>query len=170
VEFNFAGPTTPPAPIFPGVNTLLFSASDTPVPDVVALGATCPSNDGIPLTVNIPGNTGTGAFAVATINVGAAGDITVTADTGSANLPLGVTVCRTNPVTGACIAPPSSSVVATMGAGVTATFSIFVKGTGVAIPFDPASKRIFVRFKDGSNITRGSTSVAVRTHSPACAP
>jgi hypothetical protein len=65
---------------------------------------------------------------------------------------------------------PSSSAVATMGAGTTATFAIFVQGTGTAIPFDPATKRIFVRFKDGSNVTRGATSVAVRTHSPACAP
>ncbi len=149
---------------------MLLSASDIPVPDVVALAATCKSNDGIPLTVNIPGNTGTGAFAVATYNVGTAGDLTVTADTNGGSLPVSLTVCQTNPVTGACLAPPSGSVVATMGAGATATFSLFVKGSGTAIPFDPATKRIFVRFKDGSNVTRGATSVAVRTHSPACAP
>ena len=31
------------------------------------------------------------------------------------------------------------------------------------MPFDPAANRIFVRFKDAGNVTRGSTSVALRT-------
>jgi hypothetical protein len=34
--------------------------------------------------------------------------------------------------------------------------------TGV-VPFNPASNRVFVRFKDAGNVTRGSTSVAVMT-------
>ena len=46
--------------------------------------------------------------------------------------------------------------------GQTPTFGIFVTGTGT-VPFDPASNRIFVRFKDGAGVTRGATSVAVRT-------
>ena len=41
-----------PAPNFVGLNTLLLSASATPVPDIVALAATL-TNDGI---VNIPGD------------------------------------------------------------------------------------------------------------------
>jgi hypothetical protein len=47
-------------------------------------------------------------------------------------------------------------------ANATSTFGIFVQATG-NVPFDPAVNRIFVRFKDGGAVTRGSTSVAVRT-------
>ena len=56
----------------------VMSASTTPTPDVVALAASAD-----PGYVDIPGNIGAGAFAVATVNVGAAGAITATADTGS---------------------------------------------------------------------------------------
>ena len=47
-------------------------------------------------------------------------------------------------------------------AGATPTFSIFALGTG-PIPFDAATNRIFVRFTDQGGVTRGATSVAVRT-------
>ena len=50
----------------------------------------------------------------------------------------------------------------TINANATPTFGIFVQGNG-NVPFDPALNRIFVRFKDGGGVTRGSTSVAVRT-------
>ena len=49
-----------------------------------------------------------------------------------------------------------------INANATPTFGIFVQSNGT-VPFDPAANRIFVRFKDGDNVTRGSTSVAVRT-------
>ena len=140
-----------------GPDTLLFSASATPVPDIVALGATL-NNDGI---VNIPGTTGTGVFAVATVNVGASGSITASADTGSANLPVTLTLCQTNPTTGACLASPSGSVTTTINANATPTFGIFVAGTGT-VAVNLATNRITVRFKDGGGITRGATSVAVR--------
>ena len=51
----------------------------------------------------------------------------------------------------------------TGAAGAMPTFSFFVSGTGRVVPFDPGTNRVFVRFKDGSLATRGSTSVAVRT-------
>ena len=141
-----------------GLNTVLLSASNTAVPDIVALAATT-TNDGI---VNVAGSTGTGAFAVATVNVGATGTITASADTGGLALPVNISLCQTNPTTGQCISAVGPSVTTQINANATPTFGIFVQGIG-NVSFDPAANRIFVRFKDGGNVTRGSTSVAVRT-------
>ena len=74
-----------------GLNTLLLSASNTPVPDIVALAATT-GNDGI---VNIPGASGTGVFALATVNVGIGDTIAASADTGLTGLPVQITLCQT---------------------------------------------------------------------------
>ena len=158
LQLSFACANTNPAPITVGLNTLLLSASTTPVPDIVALAATT-TNDGI---VNIPGTNGIGAFAVATVNVGASGSINASADTGSAALPVNISLCQTNPGSGQCISTIGSSVTTQINTGATPTFAIFVQGGG-NVPFDPAANRIFVRFTDGGNVTRGSTSVAVRT-------
>ena len=156
-QFSFDCANSGPAPINTGLNTLLLSASATPVPDIVALAATL-TNDGI---LNIPGANGTGAFAVATVNVGVSGSITASADTGGASLPVIIFICQTNPGTGACLASPSNTVATTINANATPTFAVFVQGSG-NVPFDPAANRIFVRFSSGG-VTRGSTSVAVRT-------
>jgi hypothetical protein len=158
VQLSFGCTNTNPAPISSGLNTLLFSASDMPVPDIVALTATL-TNDGI---VNLPGTNGAGAFAVATVNMGASASITASADTGVAVLPGVVNICETNPANGQCISAINASVTTQINANATPTFGIFVQGSG-NVPFDPAANRIFVRFKDGGGVTRGSTSVAVRT-------
>jgi hypothetical protein len=158
VQLNFDCANSSTVPTLSGINTLLFSAALTPVPDIVALAATL-INDGI---VNVPGATGTGAFAVATVNVGATGTITASADTGSAVLPVSINLCETNPATGQCISSIGPSVTTQINANATPTFGIFVQGNG-DVPFDPAANRIFVRFEDGGGVTRGSTSVAIRT-------
>jgi uncharacterized repeat protein (TIGR03803 family) len=157
-QFAFACSEAGPAPIISGLNTLLLSASPMPVPDIVALAAT-PTGDGI---VSVPGTNGTGAFAVAAVNVGASGGITASADTGDAGLPVTLSICETNPVNGQCMSSPGASVTTQIDAGATPTFGIFVTGTG-NVPFDPATNRIVVRFKDSGGVTRGATSVAVRT-------
>jgi hypothetical protein len=154
---SFDCTNTNPAPINTGLNTLLLSVSTTPVPDIIALAITS-TNDGI---IDVPGAAGTGAFAVATVNVGASGNITATADTGGAALPVNLFICQTNPGTGACLASPSGGVTTTINANATPTFAVFVQGNGT-VPFDPAVNRIFVRFSSGG-VTRGSSSVAVRT-------
>ena len=157
VQLSFDCTNTNPAPINTGLNTLLLSVSTTPVPDIIALAITS-TNDGI---IDIPGAAGTGAFAVATVNVGASGSIIATADTGGAALPVNLFICQTNPGTGACLASPAGGVTTTINANATPTFAVFVQGNGT-VPFDPAANRIFVRFSSGG-VPRGSTSVAVRT-------
>lgn len=168
VPLYFDCANTGPAAILPGVNTLTLAALDSAGPDVIALSAT-PSADGI---LSIPVPPGVAAFAVAAANVGAAGTITATADTGGpagtltaaaeAGLPLTLTLCQTDPL-GACTNPlfPESHVVVEVDPGETLTFSIFATASD-AIAFDPAAHRITVRFVD-TGIERGSTSVAVRT-------
>jgi hypothetical protein len=158
IALSFAGTNTVPVQTIIEVNTLLGSASANPVPDIVALAAS--ADPGI---VDIPGANGTGVFAVATVNVGASGSITMTADTGGVNLPVRILLCQTNPQTSACLPPgPAASVTTVINAGATPTFGVFVTGTG-AVPFDPANNRIFFRAKDAGGVTRGATSEAVRT-------
>jgi hypothetical protein len=157
VQFGFDCTNGDIAPVVSGLNTLLLSASTTPVPDIVALAATLTS-DGI---ANVPGTTATGVFAVATSNVGTGGSITVSADTGSANLHVSGTIGNPRGAT-VCPASPTPTVTAQINANATPTFGIFGAGTGT-VSFDPANNRGFVRFKDGGGVTRGSTGVAVRT-------
>ncbi len=144
-----------------GVNTLLLSVNATAQPDVIALVAT-PSADG---TLRTAGAGAAQAFSVATVNVGAGGPITVTADTGDVTLPVQITLCQTNPNTGACLSPPAASVPnVTIAQNATPTFSVFVTPQ-TAIPFFPSVVRLSVRFKDAGGTTRGSTSVALSTGS-----
>ncbi len=158
VRLRFGCENLTPASEISGVNTVQLSASDDAVADVVALAQTI-SNDG---TVRVPGSSGVNAFSVATVNVGATSDIEVTADTGSATLPLNISLCQTDPNTGACQGSAGTNVETTVDAGATPTFSVFVQARG-SVPFDPAVNRVFVRFRDSSGTVRGSTSVAVTT-------
>ena len=157
VDFNFACANAPvAAPVVTGVNTLLLSASVVPTPDIVALAAT-PGNQGI---VTVTG--GVGAFAVATINLGTPGAVTVSANLGGAALPVTLSICQTVPTTGVCMGAPAGSVSTSIDADATPTFAIFLQASGT-VPFLPATNRVFVQFADASNAIRGVTSVAVQT-------
>ena len=138
IQLSFDCANTDPAPIISGLNTLLFSASATPTPDIMALVATL-SGDGI---VNIPGTNGTGVFAVATVNMGAGDTLTVSADTGGASLPVNVFICQTDPQTSACLSPPANSVTTMILSNETPTFGVFVAADG-DISFFPEINRIF---------------------------
>jgi len=146
-----------PASINLGVDTLVVSAANTPVPDIIALAAS-----GDPGYVDIPGTTGTGVFAVATVNLGVDATITASANTGSATLPVTLTLCQTNPTTGGCLAAPAPSVTTDIQPNATPTFGIFVTGNAT-VGDSPGTNRIFVGLTDSGGILRGETSVAVRT-------
>ena len=158
IQLEFSCANAGAAATIVGLNTFSLSASTTPVPDIVALAATL-TGDGIS---RIPGVTGTGVFSVATVNVGAASTISVSADTGGAALPVSVVMCETNPGNGACLEAPAETVESQMASNSSATFSFFVQANG-SVPFDPAANRIFARFRDTTGGVRGSTSVAVTT-------
>jgi virginiamycin B lyase len=158
VVLGFACSGVSTAPSTTGLNTLLLSASATPVPDIVALAATA-MNDGI---LHIAGASGANAFAVATVNVGASASITASANTGAVSLPLAISLCQTDPASGQCTSSVGPSVTTTINANATPTFAIFATASGT-VPFDPANNRIFVSFSDAGGTIRGSTSVAVET-------
>jgi streptogramin lyase len=158
VLFDFGCSNVNSAPIVVGLDTLLLSASATPTPDVIALAATL-QGDGI---VHVTGSPMTGVFAVASDNIGFGDTITVGTNTGAATLPVTITLCQTNPQTGACLATAAATVSTTINTNATPTFGIFVAASST-VPFDPANSRIFVTFTDSTKTVRGATSVAVET-------
>ena len=158
VSLGFTCSNGSPAPTDPGIDTLLLSASTQAVPDIIVLAATA-SGNGI---LDIPGTGGTGAFAIATDDAGSGGTLTVDADTNGTSLPLALSICQTDPSSGACKAAPSSSVNVAYGSNATPTFAIFAKASG-SIALSPAVNRVFVTFKDSTGAIRGQTSVAVQT-------
>ena len=144
------GPSTN---LLTGINTWLLRATDTLGPDIIALTTTTDFHQ--------VSCSGANAFAVALSNVGAAatGDITVTANTGSATLPLSISISETDPATGAVI---GDHILQSVGAGENRTVAVFVTFNG-CISFDPAVNRIFIEFRDAGNNVVGSTSTAVST-------
>ena len=136
---SFACANSAPAPIIPGVNTFFLRATAPAAPDVVALGATAP-NDGILRLASV------GAFAVAAVNLGAPGLLTVSANTGAASLSVTLALCETKPQNGECLEPPSPAVQTQINTNATPTFSVFVTASA-PIPFNPATNRIQVRFE-----------------------
>ena len=152
------GDTTGAAPVYPGVNTLLLSASTEPRPDIIGLVASL-ANDGV---VRAPGYVGTGVFSVATSNVGAAGVVTAVPTLLGNHQGSRAMICQTNEG-GGCIAAPTPSVQFVADAGASNSFGVFIEANGVPVDFDPANTRVQVVFLDGTGIQRGATSVAYET-------
>jgi len=151
---------TSPAQVIPGLNTVLLSASNTVVADVIALAATATN-----LGVVLAGPQAPGAFAVATANVGVTEVIEVRPIAKFTDPAVSLAVCETNPTTGACLAPPAAAVLSNVAEGGTPTFSVFVN-TNSEIAFAPDLNRIQVIFSDPTGNVRGATSVAVATALP----
>lgn len=162
VGFNFACPNVPRAPIVPGVNVLKARASAVAAPDIVAIAKTV-NNDGI---VNVGS-----VFAVATVNLNAAGSIFVQATGPAGTIAL---VCQTDPITSVCLQAPDHSVVVNYNPNDKFTYGQFVTSSQ-PIEFNPAVNRVFVQFTDAAPVCvtlaclskdvflRGETSVAVRS-------
>jgi hypothetical protein len=162
IPLTFICDNSDPAPSFPGLNTFLVTATNPAIPDMLAIVDTL-SHDGF---VNIPGNSGTGLIAGATMDIAAAGSVTLTpTDTPFGqlprNLPLNLSICLTNPTTAACLATPSPSVTTNVASGEVLTFSIFVGGQGKAIATIPGFNRVFVVASQG-NTPVGQASAAVK--------
>ena len=143
----------PSTTLLTGINTWLLRATVTPEVDIIALTTTTDFHQ--------VSCSGANVFAVALSNVGAAatGDITVTANTGTAILPLSISISEIDSVTAAVI---GDNVLQNVGAGENRSVAVFVTFNG-CIAFDPAANRIFIEFRDASNNVIGSTSTAVST-------
>jgi hypothetical protein len=160
--FNCAN--TDRAPVVPGLNTFLVTASTNAVPDMLSIADTF-THDGI---ANIPGVNGTGLMVTAAVDIGAGGTVTCAptptpvgqaARTLAANL----AICQTNNQ-GQCINPatPGASSTVNVASNQTVFFSTFIQGQGQTIPFDPANTRVFFICTQAGNPV-GEASVAVRT-------
>ena len=154
VHIQAQAANAPSTNLLTGINTWLLRATDTLGPDIIALTTTTDFHQ--------VACSGANAFAVALSNVGAAatGDITVTANTGSATLPLSISISETDPATGVVI---GDHILQSVGAGENRTVAVFVTFNG-CVAFDPAANRIFIEFRDASNNVVGSTSTAVSTN------
>lgn len=158
IRFDFSCDGAGVATEIPGVNTFILSASATPVADILALAATDPATPG---EVVLTGTAG--AFAVATANVGVAGTVDVSADTGAAVLPVTLSICQTDPASGVCTHPavPTTGLAdITIGAGETPTFGVFISSDTPIAP-DPAVNRVFFKVRNQRGEVVASTSVAV---------
>jgi len=106
-----------------------------------------------------------GFFTAASINAGSAAQISVSADTGTANLPVTLNLCQTDPLTSVCINPVEAApgpVLVDIDAGESPTFAVFAQAAE-PIALDPANSRVFLRFRDPQGEVRGATSVAVES-------
>lgn len=158
LTFDIAGVNTRPVAVLPGVNTVQLFKGAVPTVDPVMLAASA-----TPGILDIPGPTGSAAFAVAMVNVSSVTDtVTISADTGGVTLPLSLNVCQTNPTLGQCISAIGPSVNVLLNPGDTPTVGIFAQAHG-DILFRPDTNRVFVNAVDSSGQKVGQTSEAVRT-------
>ena len=72
-------------------------------------------------------------------------------------------VCETDPLTSECLGERAPSVTRTLAANEVVTYTVFVRGTGVSVPFIPETNRVFLLFSDSSGEVRGGSSVAIES-------
>lgn len=165
LQLVFDCSNTSPAPTSLGLNSFNLVATTTAGADVVATAVTS-TNDGILRVPAVSG--GANAAAMAGMNIGPTATVTanvssVAIGSTAAPLPLTLFFCRTNPSTGACLATPTASPISfTATQNTPVTFAAFVNYQGTAVPLDPATRRVYVHFRQGATVV-GSASVAVTT-------
>ena len=169
LEFGFSCDDVGLAQILPGINTLAFSATTNPGPDLIAVSASLGSDGVAQLTENtssreICGDTTTScgyeaAFAVAAINIGSSGsDLIVQAETDT-GATLGL--CVTEVATGACVAAPTgANVTFDLDSEAVGTYSVFVH-SAYKLGFDAARSRVRVSFLDSTGLLLGASSIAI---------
>ncbi|WP_165784335.1 S8 family serine peptidase [Zhengella mangrovi] len=151
-----------PASTIYGVNTFQYTASSTPIADMVAIAATV-GNTGY---ISIPGASGQAAASVAAVNIGATQTITASV-TGQAiggtdpGMPATLSICRANS-SGVCQTAFEASTSFTAIAGETYYFVVLAQGNG-SVYDNPASNRAHIYFRNTSSQVVGATSVAIRT-------
>jgi len=141
---NFAGQIT-------GVNTFRLAASETPSPDLIALTTV--------VDLVAPEDTTT-LFAVASSNLGAGSDVTVSLD--GSGLDIDLLICETDPVLGSCSGDVSTETTLNYPGDSIRTFAVFVT-PNTELSNNPAENRIFINFADAAGRELGSTSTAVRS-------
>ncbi len=147
------------APVLPRLNTVdLFAGRNASPPDFILLPASAE-----PGLLHIPAN-GSAAFAISISNLGSAASTTqpayVTANTGIELLPVSITMCLTDPVSGNCKTRPAATV--NLPSDANATVAVFVTATG-PVPLDYSANRIYVSvdYNDYTNVSHGTTSLAL---------
>ena len=111
VQFNVVCANGVLAATTSGINTFLLSASLIPVADMVAL-TSAPNGQ-----LNLPSGTATGAFLIASLNLGDSDVIAMSADTGNTSLPLNLLVCEFDASIGNCLTVPSPTSSRTISTG-----------------------------------------------------
>lgn len=148
----FSCATGTPADSLYGVNTLELVVAAQAPPDIVAIGLALPDNDGV---IRIAKEGGLQGMAVAAINIGAAGNVTVRPEGiygQNADLPATLSICESD-AQGQCKAAPVSEMLVPFDVNEVRTFSVFAQAhAGAAIPFDPANNRVEVQFRTGEQL------------------
>ncbi len=147
---------------FPGVNTLRVNISDTPLPDLIPVMISL-SGDGV-ARIDEPG--GASAMAAAMVNIGAGGDLRISADGGEYTWPVALSLCETN-AGGQCLATPTATLDVHFAPDQARTFSIFAKASDrLGIPFLPQLARAVLRMETLGGETLATSSVAITAPEP----
>jgi len=156
------------APIYLGVNTFSLVVTQQQGADMLAIAA----NPGNADRLRIPATTGGGNMAAMVgLNIGQTATLTARLSTvplggTGPELPLKLSLCRTNIQTGNCLAAATSGPISFQApANEFVSFTAFVNYAGTAIANDAAKNRVYIHFEQGG-VPVGSAAVAVHTVAP----